>query len=45
MGTVDSVEYDFIIETQNWRPPFEKELIISQYRKGNGYFQKRSFRP
>ena len=43
MGTVDSVEYDFIIETQNWRPPLEEELIISQYRKGNDYFKSEVF--
>jgi len=43
MGTVDSVEYDFIIETQNWRPPFEEELIFSQYRRGNDYFKSEVF--
>lgn len=43
MNTVDSVDYVFIIETQNWRPPFENELIISQYRKGNGYFKSEVF--
>jgi Tol biopolymer transport system component len=43
MGTVDSVEYEFIIETQNWRPPLEEELILSQYRKGNGFFKSEVF--
>ncbi len=43
MGTVDSVEYDFIIETQNWRPPYEEELIFSQYRNGNDYFKSEVF--
>lgn len=43
MGTIDSVEYEFIIETQNWRPPLEEELIMSQYRKGNDYFKSEVF--
>lgn len=43
MDTVDSSEYEFIIETQNWRPPLEEELTISQYRKGNDYFKSEVF--
>lgn len=43
MGTVDSLEYEFIIETQNWRPPLEEELIFSQYRTGNDFFKSEVF--
>jgi Tol biopolymer transport system component len=43
MRTVDSVEYEFIIETQNWRPPLEEELILSQYRSGNDFFKSEVF--
>ena len=32
--TTDGVKYDDIIETQNWRPKSEDELIFSQYRRG-----------
>lgn len=33
---VDGQEYETIIETQNWRPALEEELIYSEYRMG-GY--------
>ncbi|MGB2734324.1 MAG: hypothetical protein WBC35_10685 [Saprospiraceae bacterium] len=31
---VDGQEYETIIETQNWRPALEEELIYSEYRMG-----------
>jgi len=37
--TVDGVDYETIIETQNWRPGKEEELIYSQYRKGQDVFK------
>ena len=32
--TTDGAKYEDIIETQNWRPKDENELIFSQYRRG-----------
>lgn len=40
---VDGVEYETIIETQNWRPPHENELIYSQYRRGEDLFKSELF--
>jgi hypothetical protein len=51
----DGVEYRDIIETQNWRPPFEDELTFSLYRRdkdgmtwgrsrsGSGIYEKEVF--
>ena len=41
--TVDGVDYETIIETQNWRPYKEEELIYSQYRKGDNLFKSEVF--
>lgn len=41
--TVDGVDYETIIETQNWRPPKEEELIYSQYRRGEDLFKSELF--
>jgi len=41
--TVDGVKYKDIIETQNWRPPHENELIFSQYRRGKNLFKSEIF--
>lgn len=41
--TVDGVKYEDIIETQNWRPPDENELIFSQYRRGEDLFKSEVF--
>ncbi len=41
--TVDGVDYETIIETQNWRPGKEEELIYSQYRKGDDLFKSEVF--
>ena len=41
--TVDGVDYETIIETQNWRPQKEEELIYSQYRKGENLFKSEVF--
>jgi len=41
--TVDGVDYETIIETQNWRPNEENELIYSQYRKGKDLFKSEVF--
>ena len=35
--TDEGVKYEDIIESQNWRPEKEEELIFSQYRRGNGF--------
>ena len=37
--TVDGVKYKTIIETQNWRPFKEEELIFSQYMVGEDLFK------
>jgi hypothetical protein len=41
--TVDGKDYETIIETQNWRPPKEEELIYSQYRRGDDLFKSEVF--
>ena len=41
--TVDGVDYETIIETQNWRPGKEEELIYSQYRRGEDLFKSEVF--
>lgn len=41
--TVDGVDYETIIETQNWRPKAENELIYSQYRRGKDLFKSEVF--
>jgi len=41
--TLDGVKYKDIIETQNWRPPAENELIFSQYRRGEDLFKSEVF--
>ena len=35
--TVDGVKYEDILESQNWRPEAEDELIFAQYRRGDGF--------
>ena len=35
--TDEGVKYEDIIESQNWRPWKEEELIFSQYRRGDGF--------
>lgn len=34
---VDGEKYEDIIESQNWRPDKEEELIFAQYRRGDGF--------
>jgi Tol biopolymer transport system component len=33
--TIDGQKYEDILESQNWRPKNEEELIFAQYRKGD----------
>lgn len=35
--TVDGEKYEDILESQNWRPEDEEELIFAQYRRGDGF--------
>ncbi len=35
--TVDGQKYEDILESQNWRPKKEEELIFAQYRRGDGF--------
>lgn len=35
--TVDGVKYEDILESQNWRPKNEEELIFAQYRRGDEF--------
>ena len=35
--TVDGVKHEDILESQNWRPENEEELIFAQYRRGDGF--------
>jgi Tol biopolymer transport system component len=36
----DGVKYEDIIESQNWRPTNEEELIFAQYRRGDGFYSE-----
>ncbi|CAN5157606.1 hypothetical protein BH23BAC1_BH23BAC1_26880 [soil metagenome] len=35
--TIDEKKYEDILESQNWRPKKEEELIFAQYRRGDGF--------